>query len=65
MVYKISVSNMHCEKCTARIEKALNETGINFSIDLSTRTVTVDGCEKCLNTALLELDDLGFDAKTE
>ena len=65
MIYKISVSNMHCEKCSSRIEKALNETGINYSIDLNAKTVTVDGCEKCLNTALSELDDLGFDAKVQ
>ena len=65
MSYKISVSNMNCEKCVQRIENALNETGIKYSVDLNTKTVTVDGCEKCLNTALTELDDLGFDAKTE
>lgn len=65
MSYKIFVSNMHCEKCVQRIENALNETGINYSVDLNTQTVLVDGCEKCLNTALMELDDLGFDAKTK
>ena len=47
-------------KCVERIEKALNATGIKFSVALESKTVTVDGCDHCLKTALTELEDLGF-----
>lgn len=60
MLHKINVPDMHCENCVKRINNALNETGIKFSVDLQSRTVTVDGCEHCLKTALSELEDLGF-----
>lgn len=60
MLHKISVSDMHCIKCVERIEKALAETGIKFTVELENRTVTVDGCEHCLKTALTSLEDLGF-----
>jgi len=60
MLHKISVPDMHCEHCVKRINTALLETGIKFSVDLEAKTVTVDGCEHCLKTALTELEDLGF-----
>lgn len=60
MIYKINVPDMHCENCVKRINNALEEAGIKFSVDLAEKTVTVDGCEHCLSTALTELEDLGF-----
>lgn len=60
MLHKISVPDMHCENCVKRIDNALKETGIKYSVSLSDKTVTVDGCEHCLKTALCELEDLGF-----
>ena len=60
MIYKISVLDMHCENSVKRINNALEEAGIKFSVDLEEKTVTVDGCEHCLSTALTELEDLGF-----
>lgn len=60
MIYKISVSDIHCENCVKRINNALTDAGIKFSCELATKTVTVDGCEHCLKTALNELEDLGF-----
>ncbi len=60
MTYKIRVHDMHCERCAERITNALNQTGINFSVDLKEKTVAVDGCNHCLKTALSELEDLGF-----
>ncbi len=60
MKYKISVPDMHCENCVKRINSALSECGINYEISLENKTVTVDGCEKCLNTAISEIYDLGF-----
>ena len=63
MIYKVNVPDMMCERCVDRINSALTDTGISFSVDLQTKTVTVDGCEHCLNTALTELNDLGFTPK--
>ena len=60
MIYKISVPDMHCENCVKWINNALEEAGIKFSVSLEEKTVTVDGCEHCLSTALTELEDLGF-----
>lgn len=62
MEYKIKVEGMHCERCVERIEKALNDTGIKFSVSLADKTVNVDGCEHCLGTAITELEALGFEA---
>ncbi len=60
MLFKISVPDMHCEHCVARITKALNEVEIKHEVDLSAKIVTIDGCEHCLNTAITEIEDLGF-----
>ncbi len=60
MIYKINVPDMHCENCVKRINNALSEAGISFSVSLEAKTVTVDGCEHCLSTAMTELEDLGF-----
>ena len=60
MIYQISVPDMHCERCVERINRALTDTGIKFTVTLQNKTVTVDGCEHCLKTALTELEDLGF-----
>lgn len=60
MIFEISVPDMHCEKCVERINRALSDTGVKFTVSLENKTVTVDGCEHCLKTALNELEDLGF-----
>lgn len=60
MERKILVPDMHCEACVRRITKALDSAGLKFTISLENKTVTVDGCEHCLKTALSELEDLGF-----
>ena len=65
MLYQLSVPQIHCSKCVERIQHALDETGIAFFVSLETKTVTVDGCEHCLQTAIQALDDLGFDATVQ
>lgn len=59
----LKVPEMHCEKCVERIENALNEGGLKFSVSLSEQTVTVDGCDSCVKSAVSLLDDLGFSAE--
>lgn len=63
MTFQISVPDMHCENCVKRIDKALTLADLKYSVSLADKTVTVDGCEHCLATALSELEDLGFSPK--
>lgn len=59
----LNVPDMHCEKCVERITKALKAADLKFEVSLENKTVTIDGCEHCVKTAIEELDDLGFDAE--
>ena len=61
----IKVADMHCEKCVERITKLLTEEGLMFEVSLADKTVTIDGCDHCLKTALEALDDLGFEGVVE
>ena len=56
----IFVPDMMCENCVKRITNALTEAQLTFRVDLPSKTVTIDGCEHCLATAVSELEDLGF-----
>ncbi len=61
----IKVEDMHCEKCVSRITNLLNEEGLDFEVSLADKTVTINGCEHCVKTALEALDDLGFEGIVE
>lgn len=61
----IKVPDMMCENCVKRITNALNEVELNFSVNLAEKTVTIDGCEHCLKTAMNELEDLGFSPEAQ
>ena len=61
----IKVNNMHCEKCVERITKLLSEEGLDFTVSLADKTVTINGCQHCVKTALEALDDLGFEGIVE
>ena len=54
----ISVPDMMCENCVKRITNALTAAELKFSVSLDTKTVTVDGCDNCVKTAVSELEDL-------
>ena len=56
----ISVPDMMCENCVKRITNALTGADLKFTVSLADKTVTIDGCEHCLATAVSELEDLGF-----
>lgn len=58
----LHVEEMSCNHCVERIGKALSAAGIEHSIDLASKTVTINGCENCVKTAVEELDDIGFTA---
>lgn len=61
----LNVKEMSCNHCVERIGKALGAVGIKHSIDLETKTVTIDGDESCVKTAIEELDDIGFTATAQ
>lgn len=61
----LKVEDMHCEKCVERINKVLDAADIKHSVCLADKTVTIDGCEHCVKTAVEELDDIGFTAVVE
>lgn len=61
----IKVADMHCHKCVERITKAMTEDGLDFSVDLEKKEVTINGCGQCVKTALETLDDLGFEGVIE
>lgn len=58
----LNVPDMHCEHCVKRINDALSAAGLDFSVSLEAKTVTINGCEHCAAKAIDELDDLGFTA---
>lgn len=55
---------MMCDHCVSRIDAALTEAKLEHKVDLETKTVTVEGCEKCAAKAAEILDDLGFTPET-
>lgn len=57
----IHVPDMRCEKCVARITRALEEAGIAGTVTLESKTVEIDEANEA---AVREaLDDLGFTAE--
>jgi len=54
---------MHCEKCVERITNALTKADLKFTVSLADKTVVIDGCDSCVDKAIDELDDLGFEAE--
>lgn len=56
----IQVPDMMCENCVRRITQALTDAELHFTVSLADKTVTIDGCDHCVSTAVTELEDLGF-----
>lgn len=57
----LKAADMHCEKCVARIEKALSAAELDFQVNLAEQTVTINGCAHCVAKAKELMDDLGFE----
>lgn len=53
---------MMCEGCVSRIKKGLEGAGIKNTVDLTAKTVTIEGDGDCEARAVELLDDLGFSA---
>lgn len=58
----LKVEGMHCNKCVERINKGLQDAGIEVLVCLEEKTVTVNGDEVTVDKVIDELDDLGFEA---
>lgn len=56
----ISVPDMMCGNCVRRITEALKKAGLSFSVSLENKNVEVDGDNAAIQTALSEINDLGF-----
>jgi len=56
----LNVPDMHCEMCASRITKALTAAGLAFTVSLPDKTVTIDGCDHCVATAVNTLTELGY-----
>lgn len=61
----LTVPDMHCENCVKRITNALNEQKLRFSVSLQSQTVSVEGSESDVQTAISALEDIGFEAKRD
>lgn len=59
MSKKISVSDMHCEKCVKRITEALNKAKIEAEVNLQAKSVDIKN-DTDLKNALNEIYELGF-----
>lgn len=57
----LKVPGMMCNMCVKRISKALSDEGINASVELSAKTVSV--AEELVSKVVDILDDLGFDVE--
>lgn len=59
--YRLSVPEMSCAHCEARITKALEELELDsFSVDLAGKTVTVETDD--VKRVIEALDEAGYDA---
>ena len=61
---KLNVPDMSCEHCVRRITEALTDAGLDFRVDLPTKTVEVSGEDQALQEAIAALDDIGYEATT-
>lgn len=57
----LKVEDMSCNHCVERIHNVLEEAKIKHSIELETKTVTVENDTE-VEKAIEEMDDIGFDA---
>ncbi|ABX44222.1 heavy-metal-associated domain-containing protein [Lachnoclostridium phytofermentans] len=59
---KFDIKEMSCNHCVDRIHNLLAGLNINHEVDLSSKSVSIDGDEATLNQAVEELADIGFTA---
>ena len=61
----IKVPDMMCTHRVERITNALTAADLTFTVSLEEKAVTIDGCQNCVQTAVSELEDLGFSPEVQ
>ena len=61
----IKVPDMMCTHCVERITHALKAADLAFTVSLEEKAVAIDGCQNCVQTAVSELEDLGFSPEVQ
>lgn len=59
----ILVDDMQCEHCAAKIDHALSDIGIRYTVDLPRKAVIVDGTQDDVMKARAVIDEIGFTVK--
>ncbi len=57
----IQIEGMHCEKCSARVIKALEGMGLTANVDLTKKCAVVEGNDVSDAVLREEIEDLGFE----
>ena len=57
----INIEGMHCQHCSARVEKALAELGLSAKVDLAAKCAVVEGADVADNVLRDAVEDLGFE----
>lgn len=56
----LNVPDMNCQNCVRKIGDALGKADVKHEISLEDKTVSIDGCDRCLAKAFDIIRDLGF-----
>lgn len=56
----LNVPDMQCQNCVKKIDEALTKSDLKHEIHLESKTVSIDGCDKCLAKAYDIVKELGF-----
>ena len=60
----LTISGMHCPRCSAKVEKTLNDLGCKAVVDLANGKAEVTAPEKLDNTAIADaVTKAGFPAQ--
>lgn len=57
----LKMEGMHCEGCVKRVTEGLKAAGIIAEVSLENKTVSFEGDESMVKTAVSEIEDLGFE----
>lgn len=57
----LKVEGMKCDGCVKRVTEGLKADGIVAEVSLENKTVSFEGDENVVKTAVSEIEDLGFE----
>lgn len=59
----IFVDDMSCERCVEKIAQELDNTRVDYSISLATKSVTVEGTNDAIHAAVGAIQRAGYSVK--